>query len=67
MHTQDREEMADDEGSPINAKQQLGVLVLAILLIQLLGSPRSRKKKLNVVKSKCGHQTSTSELDNNLL
>ena len=37
MHTQDREEMADGEDSPINAKQQLGVL--AILLSQQLGSP----------------------------
>ena len=44
MHTQDREEMADGEGSPINAKQQLGVMVLAILLSQQLGSPRSRRK-----------------------
>ena len=44
MHKQDREEMSDGEGSPVNVKQQLGVIVLAILLSQQLGSPRSRRK-----------------------
>ena len=45
MYTQDREEMADGEGSPINAKQ-LGMLMLAILPSQQLGSPRSRRKEI---------------------
>ena len=34
------------EGSPINAKQQLGVLVSAILPSQQLGSPTSRRKEI---------------------
>ena len=36
----------DGESSPINAKQQLGVLVSAILPSQQLGSPTSRRKEI---------------------